>query len=112
MPEPPPPLEEHEGPVTWEAGGEVTEPVRVGGPDPVYSVAAQMARFTGSVVLECVIGKDGTVESVKVVKPLPFGLTESATEAVRQWRFRPSTLNGKPVAVVYVLTVNFNLPKR
>jgi outer membrane biosynthesis protein TonB len=40
---------------------------------------------------------------------LPLGLTESATDAVRKWRFKASTLNNKPVEVLYILTVRFNL---
>jgi protein TonB len=61
------------------------------------------------VVLECTIGKDGRVIRVKVLRGLPLGLTESAEDAVRKWRFKASTLNGKPVEVLYILTVRFNL---
>ncbi len=108
VPEAPPPPEP-EGPIRFVVGGKVTEPVKVGGPSPLYPEAARRARISGTVVLECVIGKDGTVESVKVLKGLPLGLTESATDAVKQWQFKPSTLNGKPVEVLYILTVKFNL---
>lgn len=107
VPEAPPP--EPEGPIRFVVGGKVTEPVKIGGPSPLYPEAARRARISGTVVLECVIGKDGTVESVKVLKGLPLGLTESATDAVKQWQFKPSTLNGKPVEVLYILTVKFNL---
>jgi periplasmic protein TonB len=108
VPEAPPPPEP-EGPIRFVVGGKVTEPVKIGGPSPLYPEAARRARISGTVVLECVIGKDGAVESVKVLKGLPLGLTESATDAVNQWRFKPSTLNGKPVEVLYILTVKFNL---
>ncbi len=108
VPEAPPPPEP-EGPIRFVVGGKVTEPVKVGGPSPLYPEAARRARISGTVVLECVIGKDGAVESVKVLKGLPLGLTESATDAVKQWQFKPSTLNGKPVEVLYILTVKFNL---
>lgn len=60
-------------------------------------------------VLECTIGKTGNVQAVKVLRPLPLGLTEAADDAVRKWKFKPSTLNGKPVEVLYILTVRFNL---
>ena len=60
-------------------------------------------------VLECVIGKAGDVQSVKVLRGLPLGLTETAVDAVNKWKFEPSTLNGKPVEVLYILTVRFNL---
>jgi TonB family protein len=61
------------------------------------------------VVLECTIGKQGVVQEVKVLRPLPLGLTEAAIEAVKKWKFKPSTLNDKPVEVLYILTVRFNL---
>ena len=108
VPEAPPPPEP-EGPIRFVVGGKVTEPVRTGGPNPAYPEAARRARISGTVVLECVIGKDGHVESVKVLKGLPLGLTEAATDAVQNWLFKPSTLNGKPVEVLYILTVKFNL---
>ncbi len=104
---PPPP--EPEGPVRFVVGGNITEPIKISGPNPVYPEAARRARIQGVVVLECTLGKDGTVKEVKILKGLPLGLTESAMEAVQKWRFQPSTLNGKPVEVLYVLTVRFNL---
>ena len=77
--------------------------------NPVYPEAARRARIQGVVVLECTIGKDGRVQNVKVLRGLPLGLTETAVDAVNKWRFEPSTLNGKPVEVLYILTVRFNL---
>ena len=50
-----------------------------------------------------------TPREAKVLRGLPLGLTESAVDAVRKWKFKPSTLNGKPVEVLYILTVRFNL---
>ena len=104
---PPPP--EPEGPIRFVVGGKITEPVRLSGPNPLYPEAARRARIQGVVVLECVIGKDGSVKTVKVLRGLPLGLTESATDAVKKWKFQPSTLNEKPVEVLYILTVRFNL---
>jgi len=104
---PPPP--EPEGPVRFVVGGNITEPQRIGGPNPTYPEAARRARIQGVVILECTIGKDGTVKATKVLKDLPLGLTENAVAAVKKWRFKPSTLNGKPVEVLYILTVRFNL---
>jgi TonB family protein len=49
------------------------------------------------------------VTDVRVLKTLPMGLTESAMDAVRQWRFRPATLDGRPVSVYFTLTVKFEL---
>lgn len=104
---PPPP--EPEGPVRFVVGGNITEPEKISGPNPMYPEAARRARIQGVVVLECTIGKDGSVKEAKVLRGLPLGLTESAVDAVQKWQFKPSTLNGKPVEVLYILTVRFNL---
>ncbi len=104
---PPPP--EPEGPIRFVVGGKITEPKRISGPNPLYPEAARRARIQGVVVLECVIGKDGSVKTVKVLRGLPLGLTESASDAVKKWKFEASTLNEKPVEVLYILTVRFNL---
>jgi protein TonB len=104
---PPPP--EPEGPIRFVVGGKITEPEKLSGPNPLYPEAARRARIQGVVVLECIIGKDGSVKDVKVLRGLPLGLTESAEDAVKKWKFKPSTLNEKPVEVLYILTVRFNL---
>jgi len=104
---PPPP--EPEGPVRFVVGGNITEPRKISGPTPIYPEAARRARIQGVVVLECTIGKDGHVQNVKVLRGLPLGLTETAVDAVNKWKFEASTLNGKPVEVLYILTVRFNL---
>lgn len=104
---PPPP--EPEGPLRFVVGGKITEPEKLSGPNPIYPEAARRARIQGVVVLECIIGKTGDVQSVKVLRGLPLGLTESAVDAVNKWKFKASTLNNKPVEVLYILTVRFNL---
>jgi TonB family protein len=96
-----------------------TEPVLVGARvappkilvrvEPRYTEAARQARVQGIVILELVIDTGGVVESVKVLRGLPLGLTESAVTAVEQWRFAASTLNGHPIRIRYVLTVRFKL---
>ena len=102
MPAPPPP-----GPI-W-VRGEVTRPRRIHEPMPVYTEPARRARVQGIVVLQTVIGADGRVGRVEVLKGLPLGLTEAAVAAVERWRFEPATLDGKPVAVYFNLTVRFDL---
>ncbi len=91
------------------ADGSMTEPVKIGGPAPVYPEAARAAGVAGVVVLECVIGADGAVRMVDVLRGLPEGLTEAAVDAVRLWTFTPATVDGEPVAVRFVLTVRFLL---
>jgi len=76
---------------------------------PAYTRAAIDARIQGAVIVELVIGEQGAVENVRVLRGLPLGLTESAVAAVRRWRFEPSTLDGRPVKVRYRLTVHFEL---
>ncbi|HVR44418.1 MAG TPA: energy transducer TonB [Thermoanaerobaculia bacterium] len=90
-------------------GVSVTPPrvlVRV---DPIYPAEAKLARVSGLVILEAIINEAGAVENVRVLKGLPFGLDQAALEAVRQWTFSPGTADGKPVSVVFNLTVNFRL---
>ena len=55
------------------------------------------------------VGADGKVRLIDVIRGVPYGLTEAAVEAVRMWTFQPALLEGKPVAVRYILTVKFHL---
>jgi protein TonB len=77
--------------------------------NPVYTEAARRARIQGVVIVEAIIDKQGNVTNVRVLKALPMGLDQAAVDAVKKWRFRPATLNGRPVNVYFVLTVNFQL---
>ena len=77
---------------------------------PKYPPEAGRARIEGTVVLLAVIGKDGTVEDVRVERGLPV-LAQAAIEAVKQWRYRPYLLNGEPVEVDSQVTINFTLSK-
>lgn len=95
------------GPVR--VGGDVKAPVATSRVDPEYTEGARKARISGIVVVEAIIDRNGNVDSVKIVKGLPAGLGEQAVAAVRQWKFKPGTLNGQPVAVIFNLTVNFKL---
>jgi protein TonB len=90
-------------------GGDVKAPIALNRVQPEYTETARKARIGGVVVLEAIINKDGTVEQVRVLKGLPMGLSEKAEEAVKGWRFKPGTLGGQPVDVIFSLTVNFKL---
>ena len=74
--------------------------------EPVYPDQARSLRLAGSVVLEATIGEDGAVQGVKVVSGHPT-LARAAVQAVQQWRYTPSLLDGKPVKVKSQITVNF-----
>jgi TonB family protein len=97
------------GQVPVRVGGGIKEPARVTYVDPVYPRIAQQAKVQGTVILEARIGTDGSVQDVRVLKTIAL-LTEAAVEAVRQWRYTPTLLNGEPVEVLMVVTVNFSLP--
>jgi protein TonB len=90
-------------------GGDVKAPIVIHRVEPVYTDLARKAKITGIVIVEAIIDKDGNVDKVKVLKGLSMGLKESAEEAVRKWKFKPGTLNGEPVDVIFNLTVNFTL---
>jgi len=106
IPEGPPPSEPT-GPIR--VGGDVKPPDKIYSPSPQYTEIARKARITGVVIVEAIIDKQGNVTNVKILKGLPMGLDQSAVDAVKRWRFEPATLNGKPVAVIYNLTINFQL---
>lgn len=90
-------------------GGDVLAPVRIAGDPPQYPDAAREARLQGIVILEIVIDRNGEVTNTRVLKGLPMGLDAAAVEAVRTWRFRPATRDGKPVAIYFIVPVSFRL---
>ncbi len=75
---------------------------------PTYPPEAGRSRIEGTVVLWAVIGKDGSVQDVRVESGLPI-LAEAAIDAVKQWRYKPYMLNGEPVEVDSRITINFTL---
>ena len=76
--------------------------------NPTYPPDAKAKGVSGAVVLAAVIGKDGIVLKLTVVSG-PEDLRDNAVEAVRQWVYKPYLLNGQPVTVQTVVTVNFTL---
>ena len=101
-PPPPPPAE----PVR--VGGNIIAPTKTKNIDPVYPAVAQAARVSGVVILEAVIGPDGRVTNVNILRSVPL-LDDAAVAAVRQWEYTPTLLNGVPVPVIMTVTVNFQL---
>jgi TonB family protein len=83
---------------------------RIAGPVPVYPPDAKKAKIQGKVVLDAVIGKDGTVEKLTVTSG-PKELQHSALDAVHQWTYKPFLLNGDPVDVKTTITVTYSLQK-
>lgn len=103
----PPPAPEDEGPIR--VGGLIQMPRKIKDVLPTYTEVARRARIEGVVILEIIIDKQGNVKNIKVLRGLPMGLTEAAIEAVKQWKYEPSTLNGKPIEIQGTVTVTFRL---
>ncbi len=90
-------------------GGNVKPPITIDRVKPDYTEPARKAKVAGTVVVEAIIDTHGNVQDVKVIKGLPMGLGIEAEKAVKRWKFKPGTLNGEPVAVIFNLTVTFQL---
>jgi TonB family protein len=119
-PPPPPPVRSSSRPPTVErppaeaplqprrVGGTIQEPRKLRNVNPIYPPDALQARIQGVVVLECTIDPAGKVVAVRMLQGVPL-LTEAAVDAVKQWEYTPTVLNGVPVPVVMTVTVNFKL---
>ena len=88
---------------------EVKQPKLVKKVEPPYPEIARRSRLEGVVVLEAVITKTGAVEEVKILRPLHPVLDQAALNAVKQWKYEPAVLNGRPVKVYFTVTVTFRL---
>jgi TonB family protein len=89
-------------------GGDVKEPKKIKHVAPVYPDIAQQSRVQGVVIVEVLVDQFGAVTDAKVLRSIPL-LDQAAVDAVMQWRFTPTLLNGNPVGVVMTVTVNFSL---
>jgi protein TonB len=87
-------------------GGQIKLPTKVKDVKPVYPAIAQSAHVSGTVVIEATIGTDGKVADTKVIHSVPL-LDQAAVDAVRQWEYIPTLLNGVPVPLLTKVTVNF-----
>lgn len=100
LPDAPPP------PEAVRVGGNIKEPTKIKNVNPTYPDIARQARVQGIVILECTISPQGRVTDVKVLRGIPL-LDQAAIDAVRQWVYTPTLLNGVPVPVIMTVTVNF-----
>lgn len=105
-PPPPPPPPTPRAPVR--IGGVVRPPQKVRHVAPIYPAIAQSSGVQGVVILEAVLGEDGRVRNLRVLRSIRL-LDQAAIDAVRQWQFTPTLLNGQPVPVVMTITVSFAL---
>ncbi len=104
---PPPPAPPSRPPMP-RVGGNIKPPRKVVDVAPTYPEIARAARVEGVVILEVVIAEDGAVRDVRILRSIPL-LDAAATDAVRQWRFRPTLLNDEAVPIVMTVTVAFRL---
>jgi protein TonB len=104
LPDPPPPV----APIR--VGGAIKEPKKVKQVAPVYPELARQARVDGVVILEALIGTDGRVAEVKLLRGVPM-LDAAALEAVKQWVYTPTLISGVPVPILMTVTVNFHLAR-
>jgi protein TonB len=108
-PPPPPPPAQSRGPVR--IGGQLKAPELVQRVDAEYPGIALAAQMEGLVILEAVVGEAGNVEEARVLRSAGFAgvLDRAALAAVRQWRYSPLLLNGRPTRFVLTVTMSFSL---
>ena len=107
-PPPPPPVEQKKAPTRIRVGGQVQQANLIRQPKPIYPPLAKQARIQGVVRFNAIIGRDGTIQNLQLISGHPL-LVPAAEEAVKQWLYRPTLLNGEPVEVATVIDVNFTL---
>lgn len=89
--------------------GDITPPQKIFAPTPRYTEEGRQSRTQGVVILEAVVDTRGNVDSVRVLKGLPNGLSEEAVQTARAWKYKPALLDGQPVAVFLNVTIRFSL---
>jgi TonB family protein len=78
-------------------------------PEPGYTSEAHNNQVEGTVVLQAVFSSEGIIKDIKVLRPMPYGLTEKAIEAAHKIIFFPATVAGRPVSMYYRIEYNFKL---
>ena len=84
-------------------------PHAVHAPDPKYNDLARELRISGSIIFAVTIEPNGSVDQIKIVQPMGLGMDDAAVDTLRQWRFRPATKDGVPVAWSAWVKINFHL---
>ncbi len=93
----------------YSVGRGITPPRPIYDREPEFSDEARRKKISGSVTLTLIVTPKGEVTDIKVVHSLGTGLDEKAIEAVKQWRFKPATKDGQPVAVQIAVEVDFKI---
>ena len=102
----PPPAPAPQAPIQWHSG--IRRPQKIVDVAPVYPPVARAAHAQGIVIIEATIDTHGSVVAALVTKSVSL-LDQAALDAVRQWKFSPTLLNGVPVPIIMTVTVNFTL---
>lgn len=89
--------------------GGIDAPKAINQHEPIYSEIARLAKVEGTCIFNVIVNKQGFPEQIEVAKPLGAGLDEASIATIREWRFRPATKSGQPVAVLVSVEVNFRL---
>jgi protein TonB len=105
---PPPPAPK---PASIRVGGQIMAPALLVRVDPEYPAIAQAAQLEGTVILEATVGETGKVEALKVLRSAG-PLDPAAIAAVKQWRYSPLSLNGRPTSFVLTVTVQVHLSRQ
>jgi len=90
------------------AKGDIKPPKLIKKVEPVYPDEARKNDIQGVVILEATTDTEGRVEKVKILRSIPE-LNQAAEDAVKQWVYEPFVINGKPIGLVFTVTVNFKL---
>lgn len=106
----PPPAPKAAAPPPVRIGGLIKQPQKIHDVPAVYPPIAIAAHIEGIVIIEATIGVDGRVQDARVLRPFPI-LEQAALDAVRQWIYTPTTLNGVAVPVIMTVTVRFTLQR-
>ncbi len=93
----------------YHIGGGVRPPSVLYSVDPEFSEEARKAKFSGNVLVDLIVDENGQPSHVRVARGVGMGLDEKAVEAVRQYKFKPATKDGKPVKVELSIDVNFQI---
>lgn len=104
---PPPPPQVRQ---VFKPGGEIREPKKIVHVPPIYPAIALSSGVQGVVILEATISETGRIENLRVLRSHPL-LERAAVEAVKQWRYTATRLNGQPVPVMITVTLNFTIER-
>ena len=109
VPDGPPAPADNAAAKLYTVAGDVKAPVVIHRVTPQYPEMARRARVSGFVIVECIIDQNGQIRDARVLRSTFAAFEQPAIDAISKWQFQPGTLNGRPVNVIFNLTVNFHV---